>query len=231
MQATSPVVTIDGPSGTGKGTVSQLLAKELGWNLLDSGALYRVLALAAKQHHVAIDNGAALEVLAAHLDVQFKITEADESTRIILEGEDVTDAIRSEECGNNASLIAALPQVRRALLDRQRAFCEEPGLVTDGRDMGTVVFPQAFLKVYLEASREERAQRRYNQLKGKGINVSLAEVLKELDKRDERDSQRAIAPLLPAKDAVVVDTTSMSIEQVFKTMLNEVQSRLVQQAG
>ncbi|MEE9452113.1 MAG: (d)CMP kinase [Gammaproteobacteria bacterium] len=231
MSKTDPVVTIDGPSGTGKGTVCQLLAKELGWHLLDSGALYRVLAYAAKQHDVDFNNSEALEVLAAHLDVQFKMATNEGGVSIILEGEDITDAIRSEECANNASIIAVIAGVRNALLDRQRAFCEAPGLVTDGRDMGTVVFPHALVKIYLQASREARAHRRCNQLRGKGINVNLAGVLEELDKRDERDSARAIAPLRPAEDAIIVDTTNMSIQQVFEHTLTEIQSRLLKQAG
>lgn len=221
-----PVITIDGPSGTGKGTISQLVAKELGWNLLDSGALYRVLALAAKQHAVDINNEQGLEVLAAHLDVQFNANSAKATSRIILEGADVTDAIRTEECGNNASKAAALPKVRRALLERQRAFCEKPGLVTDGRDMGTVVFPDAMLKIYLDADVEERAKRRHNQLKEKGINVSLAQVLEELAVRDVRDKKRSVAPLKPAMDAVIVDTSGLSIEQVLDRILRESQSRL-----
>lgn len=221
-----PVITIDGPSGTGKGTVTQLLAQELNWNLLDSGALYRVLALAAKQHGVDTDNEDSLTVLARHLDVQFKATSKGYPPRVILEGEDVTDAIRSEECGNEASKIAAIPPVRTALLERQRAFCEKPGLVTDGRDMGTVVFPNAMLKIYLKASQEERALRRYNQLKDKGINVTLSAVLDDLVERDMRDRRRPVAPLKAAKDAIIIDTTGMSIEQVMQRILQEVASRI-----
>ena len=221
-----PVVTIDGPSGTGKGTVSQLLAQELNWNLLDSGALYRVLALAARQHAVDLTNEEALTVLAAHLDVQFKAIGKGYPPRVTLEGEDVTDAIRSEECGNDASIVGALPSVREALLSRQRAFCEAPGLVTDGRDMGTVIFPDAVIKIYLKATMEERAQRRYNQLKEKGINVTLQGILDDLAKRDMRDKKRSVAPLKPAKDAVIIDTTGMGIEQVLQRILQETQSRL-----
>lgn len=221
-----PVLTIDGPSGTGKGTVSQLLAQALHWHFLDSGALYRVLALAAKQHAVELDNETTLEVLAAHLDVQFKTQERGEAARIILEGNDVTSIIRTEECGDAASRVAALPRVRKALLNRQRAFRESPGLVTDGRDMGTVVFPDAFLKVYLEAKLEVRAQRRYLQLKEKGINVSLAQVVKELAERDARDQQRFVAPLKPAQDAIIIDTTEMNVQQVLDVISKEVGMRL-----
>jgi cytidylate kinase len=216
-----PVITIDGASGTGKGTVSQLLAEHLGWNFLDSGALYRVLALAAQKHSVALDNEKALEVLGEHLDVQF-IANRDKSPKIILESEEVTQTIRTEEIGNAASMIAALPAVRACLLSRQRAFRENPGLVTDGRDMGTVVFPDAEHKFFLTASPEIRAERRYKQLKGQGVDVNLGSLLEELRERDKRDRERAIAPLKPAEDAVVVDTDHLTIEQVVKTILEEI---------
>ncbi len=221
-----PVVTVDGPSGTGKGTLSQLLALELGWNLLDSGALYRVLALAAKQHAVSLDNEAALEVLAQYLDVQFKTQKGTPGSRVILEGVDVTDAIRTEECGKDASIIAAFPKARLALLERQRAFAESPGLVTDGRDMGTVVFPKALLKIFLHASAEIRAKRRYLQLKEKGINASLAQVVEELASRDERDKNRTVAPLLAASDAISIDTTDLSVDAVFRKVYALVNERL-----
>lgn len=220
-----PVITIDGPSGTGKGTLSQRLSEILQWHFLDSGALYRVLALAAKQHAVAIDNEIALEVLAAHLDVQFKLL-ASGQTRIILEGADVTEAIRTEECGSLASQISAFPRVRAALLERQRAFREKPGLVTDGRDMGTVVFPDAILKIYLQAENEERALRRYQQLKEKGVPARLPDVLQELLIRDKRDKERAIAPLMPAEDAILIDTTGLSIEQVLASVLELARTRI-----
>lgn len=220
MADKTPVITIDGPSGTGKGTLCQLLAKHLGWNLLDSGALYRVLALAAKKHAVEINNEAALEVLAAHLDVQFKSNPSMKTISVILEGETVTDLIRSEECGDNASVIAQFPKVRAALLQRQRNFAEPPGLVTDGRDMGSVVFPQALMKIYLDASVEIRAKRRYSQLKEKGISASLPQVVEELAHRDRRDKERKSAPLCIPKDAIVIDTTHMSVEQVLTKVLS-----------
>jgi cytidylate kinase len=221
----APVITIDGPSGSGKGTVAGILAKRLGWNLLDSGALYRLLAFAAGNHGVALDNEALLEKLAAHLDVQFIGATDGKPARIILEGDDVTHAIRSEAVAAGASKVAALPAVRDALLQRQRAFQELPGLVADGRDMGTVVFPDAPLKVFLTASAEERARRRYLQLKAKGDDVSLSGLLDEIRARDERDTQRAIAPLKPAADAIQLDSTELSIEQVLEHIMSEIALR------
>lgn len=219
-----PVITIDGASGTGKGTVSQLLAKRLGWKFLDSGALYRVLALGAQKHGVALDNEQALNVLAEHLDVQFFARES-EAPHIILEGEDVTETIRTEKIGNAASIIAALPAVRAALLSRQRAFRDKPGLVADGRDMGTVVFPDAELKIFLLASPEERALRRYNQLKERGINVTLGDLIEELRVRDRRDKERIVAPLKPADDAICIDTDRLTIEQVVERILFEIKRK------
>ena len=221
----APVITIDGPSGSGKGTVAGILAKRLGWNLLDSGALYRLLAFAAGNHGVALDNEALLEKLAAHLDVQFIGATDGKPARIILEGDDVTHAIRSETVAAGASKVAALPAVRDALLQRQRAFLEFPGLVADGRDMGTVVFPDAPLKVFLTASAEERARRRYLQLKAKGDDVSLSGLLNEIRARDERDTQRAIAPLKPAADAIQLDSTELSVEQVLERIRSEIAQR------
>lgn len=221
----APVITIDGPSGSGKGTVAGILAKRLGWNLLDSGALYRLLAFAAGNHGVALDNEALLEKLAAHLDVQFIGATDGKPAQIILEGDDVTHAIRSETVAAGASKVAALPAVRDALLQRQRAFLEFPGLVADGRDMGTVVFPDAPLKVFLTASAEERARRRYLQLKAKGDDVSLSGLLDEIRARDERDTQRAIAPLKPAADAIQLDSTELSIEQVLERIMSEIALR------
>ncbi|MEK1905634.1 MAG: (d)CMP kinase [Pseudomonas sp.] len=219
------VITIDGPSGSGKGTIAGLLAKQLGWNLLDSGALYRLLAFAARNHGIDLTNEEALKTLAAHLDVQFVAASGGEGQRIILEGEEVTGDIRNEQVGAGASQVAALPAVREALLQRQRAFLEAPGLIADGRDMGTVVFPDAPLKVYLTASAEERARRRYLQLKGKVDGVSLPSLLDEIRERDERDMQRAVAPLKPAPDAIQLDSTELSIEQVMERILSEVANR------
>ena len=213
------VITIDGPSGSGKGTIAGLLAAKLGWKLLDSGALYRLLAFAAGNHGIDLTNEEALKTLAAHLDVQFV------DKRIILEGEEVTDAIRNEQVGAGASMVASLPAVREALLQRQRAFREAPGLVADGRDMGTVVFPDAPLKVFLTASAEERARRRYLQLKGKGEDVSLSSLLDEIRARDERDTQRTVAPLKPAVDAIQLDSTELSIEQVLQRIRSEIALR------
>jgi CMP/dCMP kinase len=209
-----PVLTIDGPSGSGKGTIAQLMAKDLGWHYLDSGAIYRVLAQAAIKHNIALNDEQKLAVLAADLDVVFAIKE--EQLVVLLEKEDVSTLIRTEKAGNAASKVAALPAVRAALLQRQRDFCQSPGLVTDGRDMGTVVFPDAIYKVFLTASAEERAQRRYKQLKEKGIESNLADLVTEISERDVRDSDRAVAPLRPADDALILDSTAMGIETVFK---------------
>lgn len=219
-----PVITIDGASGTGKGTVSQLVAKRLGFKLLDSGALYRVLALAAEKHHVALNNEKDLEVLAEHLDVQF-IAQVDHFPSVILEGENVSETIRDEEIGKAASVVAALPAVRASLLSRQRAFRDAPGLVADGRDMGTVVFPDAELKLFLTASPEERANRRAAQLKAKGINVTLSDLLKDLHERDRRDTERTVAPLKPAIDAICIDTDHLSVEQVVEKIIREIRKK------
>jgi cytidylate kinase len=191
--------------------------------LLDSGALYRLTALAASHHGVSISDVEALVVLAAHLDVQFSTR--DDGVQIVLEGEEVTQAIRSENIGNDASKIAAIGPVRQALLERQRAFAELPGLIADGRDMGTVVFPQATLKVYLDASVEERATRRYNQLINKGLDASLEVILEDLQERDTRDMNRSVAPLKPASDAMILDSTSMSVEEVLTAVLEEVRHK------
>ena len=219
------VICIDGPSGSGKGTISRLVAEKLGWFMLDSGALYRVLALATMNHRVDIGNEAAITVLAGHLDVQFTF-EKTKGSRVILEGEDVTEQLRTEETGNAASKVAALPEVRQALLQRQQAFLEPPGLVADGRDMGTVVFPNAPLKIFLTASADERAERRHKQLKELGNSVSIATLSKAIQERDERDRSRTVAPLIPAVDAVEMDTTSTGIEEVVEKVMILVQERL-----
>ena len=219
------VITIDGPSGSGKGTVAGMLATKLQWQLLDSGALYRVLALAADKHAVPLDHEDALEVLAVGLDVEFVVDVENNSQRILLEHQDVTDEIRNETVGAHASQIAALPGVRAGLLRRQHEFRQAPGLIADGRDMGTVVFADAPLKVFLTASAEERARRRYLQLKDKGETVTLTSLLEEIRARDERDTNRSIAPLKPADDAIILDSTTMTIEQVLERILSEVAVR------
>ena len=220
LAGTVPVIAVDGPSGSGKGTICQLLSVELGWHLLDSGALYRVTALAAHNHGVDIGNAEALQVLAGHLDVQFVVDDTDHSTRVVLEGEDVSEQIRTEAVGQLASEVATVAPVRTALLSRQRAFQQPPGLVADGRDMGTIVFPSAPLKIFLTASPEERADRRYLQLKSQGQAVSLPDLVADIQNRDRRDMERSIAPLRPAADAVTIDTTGMSIDQVLRTVLD-----------
>jgi len=220
----APVIAIDGPSGSGKGTIARLLRNWLGWHLLDSGALYRLVALSALEQAVALDDAQALAAIARDLPVIFQDEAAE--TRVVLAGTDVTDAIRSERCGAAASEVAAWPEVRAALLARQRAFQASPGLVADGRDMGTVVFPAAELKIYLTASAEERARRRHNQLKGKGLSVNLAQLLGDIVERDRRDQQRAVAPLKPAADAILLDTTQRDVASV-----EEEVRRLVRNSG
>ena len=221
-QKTVPVLTIDGPGGAGKGTICQMVAKQLGWHLLDSGALYRLTALAAQKHGVALDNESSVAVLAKHLDVQF-MPQDEGLVNTILEGEDVSGDIRTEEVGAMASKVAALPEVRQALLERQRDFAQAPGVVADGRDMGTVVFPQAPVKIYLTASAEERAKRRFLQLQEKGKTADIEQILSEIVERDERDMNREVAPLKPAVDALVVESTNMSIEQVLDVVITELQ--------
>lgn len=213
-----PVIAIDGPSGSGKGTVARILAGQLGWHLLDSGALYRLVALSGLMRGISDGDEPAHAVLAATLDARFE-TDAAGRERVLLDGQDVTLDLRAETTGNLASVVAAMPTVRGALLDRQRAFAVPPGLVADGRDMGTVVFPAAGLKVFLTASAEERARRRYNQLKEKGLAANLAGLSQEIHERDRRDSARSVAPLRPATDAVIIDSTGMTVEQVVAQVL------------
>ena len=220
-----PVVTIDGPGGAGKGTLCMLLATKLGWHLLDSGAIYRVLAVAALKHQIALDDITSLAELAANLNVHFPIE--DDQVLIVLDGVNVTDEIRTEITGNLASKVAAYPAVRAALLSRQQNFVQSPGLIADGRDMGTVVFPSAPLKIFLDASAEERARRRQLQLQQKGINVNFDNLLQEIQERDFRDRNRPVAPLKPADDAVVIDSTSMSIDAVFNQVLALVNQRII----
>ena len=219
-----PVLTVDGPGGAGKGTVCHLVAQQLGWHLLDSGALYRLTALAAAKHGVDIANEEALEVLAKHLDVQFKPVQEGHVVTI-LEGEEVTHDIRTEEVGAQASKVAAYPKVRAALLGRQRDFAQAPGLVADGRDMGTEVFPSADVKIYLTASAEERALRRYKQLNEKGVEAKIGDLLADIQARDDRDMNRDVAPLRPATDALVVESTRMTIDQVLDVVMTELKTK------
>ena len=214
---TAPIITVDGPSGSGKGTLCQKLAEHFGWKLLDSGALYRLVGYIADKK--AITDHAGIAEQARNLDVEFITDPASGELKSILEGEDVTRSIRTEGCGNLASRVAAIPEVRAALLERQRAFRVMPGLIADGRDMGSEVFPTAQLKIFLDADAEERAKRRYNQLKEKGFDASLAKIFDEIRDRDARDLQRTSSPLVIADDALVIDSSSMSIEEVFQKVL------------
>ena len=212
-----PVLTIDGPSGAGKGTVSRLVAQQLGWHYLDSGAIYRALALELTEKDVLHDSIAEIVEVAFAMDLVF---ECDEDQSVILNGQDITDLLGLESTGNSASKIAAIPEIRAALLQKQHDFKQAPGLVADGRDMGTVVFPDAKYKVFLTASASERAERRYKQLKEKGIDANLSEITADIQERDQRDSEREFSPLIPAKDAVYIDSSDMSIDQVVEEMLS-----------
>lgn len=210
-----PVLTIDGPSGSGKGTIAVQLAATLDWHLLDSGALYRIVAATAQARGIALDNGPRLGLLAQALEIFF----TDEGVQV--DGEDLTLTIRTETVSIGASTVAALPEVRHAVLDIQHSMRKEPGLVADGRDMGTVVFPDAALKIYLDASAEVRAERRYNQLKNKGLSANVRALLVSIQERDERDMRRAVSPLKPATDAIVIDSTTMSIDEVLDAIYSE----------
>jgi len=218
------IITIDGPSGSGKGTVCHILASKLGWNLLDSGALYRILAFAALQEKVALDDEVALAELALNLQVAFISNGVGVDT--ILNDQNVGDKLRTEIVAEAASKVASIQIVRDALLARQKAFYQDPGLIADGRDMGTEVFPDAPVKVFLDASAEERAQRRFNQLQNKGFDVSIAQILSEIKERDYRDRNRAVAPLRPASDAIEIDSTSLSIDEVVEQVLDLVKLKL-----
>ena len=219
----TPILTIDGPVSSGKGTVARLVAIRLGWHLLDSGALYRVLGYHARNQGVALDDEPAVIALAEDLPVRF--VEQQGNTAVILAGEDVSNIIRQESVGELASQVAVLQPVRDALLARQRAFAESPGLVADGRDMGTVVFTSAPLKIYLTASAEERARRRFEQLKEKGFGATLATLVEDIRTRDDRDMNREVAPLRPADDAVVIDSTTMTVDDVVNRILDEAAAR------
>jgi cytidylate kinase len=221
MFSTIPVITIDGPSGTGKGTLGRRVARNLNWHFLDSGALYRILALAVIEHQLPENDLLGIEALAERLPVEF--TFGENHWQVIFEGRDVVAELPTEAIGNLASKLAAIPGVRQALLERQRAFREEPGLVTDGRDMGTVIFPDATLKIFLHASAEVRAQRRYKQLKAAGLDVNLSQILQEQAARDARDSQRLVAPMKAAKDAVIIDTSELTADQVLATVIKLVE--------
>lgn len=218
------IVTIDGPSGSGKGTLSQLLAKKLGFHLLDSGALYRITALASLQKNIDLENVEAVANVALNLHIRFDVS--GDKTLIFLEDKNVTDAIRTETISMAASKVAAYQPVRSALLARQRAFATAPGLIADGRDMGTVVFPDAPVKLFLTASAEARAERRYKQLIAKGETVDKTILVKEIQERDDRDTKRSVSPLIPANDSVMVDSTNMNIEQVFDFMLNTIHKKI-----
>lgn len=218
-----PIVTIDGPGGAGKGTIAQAIAARLDWHFLDSGAIYRLLALDSLEAGIAVDDLPALAARSQALQIEFP-TVGPQAGEVLLNGVVVTKAIRDEACGARASELAAIPTVRDALLARQRAFRQWPGLVADGRDMGTVVFPDAAVKIFLTASAEERARRRHKQLMEQGVSANLADLLQELRARDQRDINRAVAPLAPAEDAVSVDTTSMDVEAVIRTVMEQVEA-------
>ncbi|MHB8453149.1 MAG: (d)CMP kinase [Acidiferrobacterales bacterium] len=222
----APILTIDGPSGSGKGTISQILAARLGWNYLDSGALYRIIGLAAVKKGVDLDDASNLARLAGSVDIRFELEPDGRPARAWLNGDNVSDILRTEETGKLASRVAVHVPLRAALLEKQRDFCRAPGLVADGRDMGTTVFPAALLKVFLTASPEVRADRRHKQLKEKGLDVTLPRLLGEIRERDARDAERQASPLKPAADAEILDTSSMTITEVTNTIFRRLQQRL-----
>ena len=224
MSEQAPVITIDGPGGSGKGTLSRLLARKLGWRYLDSGALYRLLGLAVKRRGVALDDLPAILDAANGMAIEFVDDDSGEPVAL-LDGEDVSAELRTEQSGAMASHLAAIPEVREALLARQRGFRRPPGLVADGRDMGTTVFPDADLKLFLTASLEERVNRRYKQLKEKGFEISIDGLFQEISDRDQRDANRAVSPLRPADDAVVVDCSSMSIDEMLDCAVEHVREK------
>lgn len=226
MSSTDRVVTLDGPGGSGKGTVSKILAASLGWHLLDSGAIYRVLGKAAIDRGINLEDSSALSELALHLDVEFRISSEGEN-EVWLDGQLVDSELRTEQCGEAASRVASLTDVRAALLQRQRDFAQPPGLVADGRDMGTVVFPDAALKIFLTASLEKRVTRRYKQLKEKGLEASIDALSREMAARDERDMNRSIAPLKPAADAITLDCSDMDIDEVVAFVMGEISKKYV----
>ena len=214
-----PVITIDGPSGSGKGTIAATIAEKLGWALLDSGALYRIVAAVALDRGVALDDAEGLAAMAAGLTISFA------EDRVTVDGADLTEEIRTEPVSVASSRVSALAPVRAAILDLQRSMRRPPGLVADGRDMGTVVFKDAELKIYLDASARIRAERRYNQLKNKGLDVNFRALLANLEERDARDKERAVSPLVPAEDALIIDSTNLSVEEVLEKVLSEVEAR------
>ncbi len=222
--SSAAVITIDGPSGVGKGTLSERLASKLGWHFLDSGVLYRIVGLVASKRGIDFDDAKALASMARALNIEFKL-EAGVTSAILVDGVDVKGEIRTEACGQSASKVAAHSAVRDALTDVQRGFQQLPGLVTDGRDMGTVIFPEAELKLYLTASAEVRGERRYKQLQIKGFDGTLADVVRELEARDERDANRKVAPLKPADDAIIIDTSTKSIDEVFAEALSLIEEK------
>ncbi|MGX5201687.1 (d)CMP kinase [Aliikangiella sp. IMCC44632] len=220
MSQTQNIITVDGPSGSGKGTISQMLAEHLGWHILDSGALYRVLGIAVKRHAIDINNHQDVAQLARNMDVHFESNPKTNEVEPILEGENLAKLVRTDEAGQAASQVAIISEVREALLQRQKDFYSMPGLIADGRDMGTVVFPQAPVKIFLTASPECRAERRYKQLINKGVSANMRALLDSIKERDERDRNRPVAPLVPAEGAFVVDSSNLSLSEVMTQVLD-----------